>query len=622
MAKPLISLCMIVKNEADVIANCLRSAQEAADEMIVVDTGSTDETAAIARRAGAKVYSREWRQDFAAARNESLELARGKWILVMDADEWLSDGHAALLRRYVADNPAADGIFVRIRNYVGAGDKHAGSSVSSALRLFRNKRPYRYEGRIHEQIVQPILTANPAAKLLFSDIEFQHGGYLPEVVRRKNKVERNMTLLQQELRQTDSESFHRYNLGVEYIRSGDCERALEQFRLSRGGTDLRQSSFGHIVVLREINCLQALGRFDEAIALSGMATEAFPDYPDLFLNLGRIHYHLRQWEKAEVALLQALAIGEAPPRYTSVSGAGTYGASFHLGKTYEQSGNFDRAASQYASTLKTKPDLLPPFLRLVSVLARNEEAGTVTEKLERLFLLELPSTCWSIAVSYYQLGLYEQAAGILRTKPMPDEKRRDRLLLLARCRLLSERPERENDGEASGEDADSLKTRIALYEAFARNDDRAAAERLAELAGGEAPQQDGKRDDALALLRSLYAHLVDDDGASVRPDYGAASPQAVASLWSELSFLYMLAAKKRLFALQSRVQAYWQHAIAALADPALRLKGLHELIKTVHVRIYSLFPHRAGDSEYAAVWSDVKANLTTLIDDLLLEELL
>lgn len=102
--KPLISLCMIVKNEADNLARCLTSVRGAADELIIVDTGSTDDTIAIARSFGAAVISFPWTGDFAAARNAGLEKARGTWILVLDADEELdaeSKGELLLCAEHV-----------------------------------------------------------------------------------------------------------------------------------------------------------------------------------------------------------------------------------------------------------------------------------------------------------------------------------------------------------------------------------------------------------------------------------------------------------------------------------------------------------------------------------------
>lgn len=621
MSKPLVSLCMIVKNEEDVIARCLESAKDAADEIIVIDTGSTDRTIEAARLAGAAVYSREWKQDFAAARNESIGLAAGKWILVLDADEALEEGHGAKLRQIVESMPEADGFFVQIVNYVGTEAKQVGSSVSSSLRLFLNKPGYRYEGRIHEQIVQPILNANPAAKLHYSAIQLNHGGYLPEVVLKKNKVQRNMELLQQELQHTDNESFHRYNLGIEYMRTGDHVKALEQFRLSRTIADWRITSFGHVVVLREINCLQALGQWEAAAELGESAAEALNDYPDLFLTLGRIYYHLHRWEEADSAFSKALEIGPSPQKYTSASGSGTYTASFYLGKTREQLLDYEGAAICYANSLAFNPSLLSPFLRLVSLLTRTEDSDRITPRIEKLFRQQSPNTWWSMALSYYQLGLYRQAADILVNKTLPGEKRKDQAQLLLRCQLLSpdiggKRPARTNGKNRR------LAARKQLYEALARNDGAAAAECLARLEKEYAKLSPDSSPSPSAPADGLLLHVL---GCLVRGKQPDSIPltlpsPAYAVLWSELYFLYTLAVRRHLFGLQSQVLGIWKHLLNRHPDPVERLKGRYELVKTVHVRIYHLFGRDAEQEEFAALWNDVKPRLLTLIDDLLMEE--
>ena len=98
-SRPKISLCMIVKNEAQYIERCIKSARRAADEIIVVDTGSSDDTAEIARRLGAKTRQHQWKSDFSEARNYSIEQATGDWILYLDADEVLTPDACSRLWR-------------------------------------------------------------------------------------------------------------------------------------------------------------------------------------------------------------------------------------------------------------------------------------------------------------------------------------------------------------------------------------------------------------------------------------------------------------------------------------------------------------------------------------------
>jgi len=95
----MLSLSMIVKNEEPFLAHCLDSVRGLVDEMVILDTGSTDGTLEIARAAGARVFQSPWRDDFSAARNASLEKATGDWILILDADEELPASEHAPLRQ-------------------------------------------------------------------------------------------------------------------------------------------------------------------------------------------------------------------------------------------------------------------------------------------------------------------------------------------------------------------------------------------------------------------------------------------------------------------------------------------------------------------------------------------
>src|SRR5206468_341821 len=142
------SLCMIARDEGAGIERCLASAADVVDEVIVVDTGSRDDTAAVASARGATVLHHPWDDDFAAARNVALARARGQWILSLDADEELPAGTRATLGE-VVERADADGLEVPIQNLRPGGTV---ASVHIALRLFRNVAAHRWVGRVHERV--------------------------------------------------------------------------------------------------------------------------------------------------------------------------------------------------------------------------------------------------------------------------------------------------------------------------------------------------------------------------------------------------------------------------------------------------------------------------------------
>ena len=178
-----LSVCMIVKNEAQSLAKCLESVLDIADEIVVVDTGSVDDSKAIAARYGAKVYDFEWVDDFSKARNYSIEHATGDWILILDGDDEFEKKDGKKLLNIINSKDAADIYIFNTICYIG--DKPGSDKIMNVnLRLFRNLPEFRYQGRIHESVA----TRNQNAKMqACDDITIYHYGYLNSFVDKQNK---------------------------------------------------------------------------------------------------------------------------------------------------------------------------------------------------------------------------------------------------------------------------------------------------------------------------------------------------------------------------------------------------------------------------------------------------
>ncbi len=164
-----LSVCMIVKNEERNLARCLDSVQGLAGELIVVDTGSTDETPRIAARYGAEVIPFDFTiVDFAAARNHALVRSSGRWILMLDADETLDQASAPSIERLIALEENA-GYFLERYNHSSDSENPFTDHV---VRLFPNRPSHRYRGRVHETIDASILAGG--GQLLKTDIRIDH----------------------------------------------------------------------------------------------------------------------------------------------------------------------------------------------------------------------------------------------------------------------------------------------------------------------------------------------------------------------------------------------------------------------------------------------------------------
>ena len=199
-----ISLCMIVKDEESVLARCLESARGHVDEIIVVDTGSTDRSMEIAREFDARIIEYPWGNDFAGARNVALEAATGDWILSLDADEVLTSLAGKDLKK-VAKKPKYVGAYIPLRDEQD-GDK---VTVSLMFRFFRNRPEIRWKYRLHEQVLSTALELVRSEDLRLAQIEGEiiHDGYKDAVMESKGKNERNKKLYDLQLKDTPDDLY-------------------------------------------------------------------------------------------------------------------------------------------------------------------------------------------------------------------------------------------------------------------------------------------------------------------------------------------------------------------------------------------------------------------------------
>lgn len=187
-----LSLCMIVKNEEDSLPRCLASARPVCDEIIVVDTGSSDGTISVAEEYGARIFRREWENDFSLARNASLEPATGTWILWLDADDIVPPPAQQQIQRLKSEFATNMAFGFRIKNSI---DGKAGDAFSQ-IRMFPNRPEIRFENRVHEQVLPSIQRLG--IKTAFTDVVIHHTGYHTAEAR-KQKQERNILLLRREI---------------------------------------------------------------------------------------------------------------------------------------------------------------------------------------------------------------------------------------------------------------------------------------------------------------------------------------------------------------------------------------------------------------------------------------
>lgn len=416
---------MIVKDEEELLPHCLASVQGAVDEMIVVDTGSSDRSAEIAQQYGAVVVAFEWCEDFAAARNAGLERASGDWILFLDADEALDRAAREQIRSWTAVS-GCDGLFLNIHNYTGTGQQ--GVTVNPVLRLFRNAPSHRFEGRIHEQIAAAICRGNPEAAFHVTDMVIHHYGYQTAIVERKDKVNRNVRLLQQAVEEEPDQPFHHYNLGVEYLRVGEAERALETFGVARMGIDPAVTSYAHLLFKYEVRCLQHLNRWQEALDRIDAALELFPEYTDLMHHRAVCAEALGDADLAEYSLREAIRMGPPPPIYHTEEGIGTYQTWYTLGRLLEGRGDLEGAVDAYVEAVRAKSSLLPPLYRIFRIMRVSGQEHQIPELVRERFALGSEEATHKVLGILEQSRCYDAALQLLPdVSSQPTGEMRERL---------------------------------------------------------------------------------------------------------------------------------------------------------------------------------------------------
>jgi hypothetical protein len=280
---------LIARDEEAVLDRCLTSLRGLVDEIVVVDTGSTDRTADIARAHGATVGHFAWTNDFAAARNHALELATTPWRLVIDADEWIAERDAAaeVLEAVAATAPTFVGL-IGISS-VKSADLALPDDLPAPLpRLLPST--VRYEGRIHEQ---------PATTMPFRTVPLRlgHDGYNDEALAAKG--DRNRLLLEAALREEPDNPYLWYQLASEYMardRLDDAARHyIHAYNLIRPleGSAGQPRTYWLMIVVRLLRVLQFQERFDEALAVCSQELNAWPETSSFFVMFGII-----AWGKA------------------------------------------------------------------------------------------------------------------------------------------------------------------------------------------------------------------------------------------------------------------------------------------------------------------------------------
>jgi glycosyltransferase involved in cell wall biosynthesis len=289
--KTSVAAAIIVKNEERCIERCIQSIQNAVDEIIVVDSGSTDQTLSLlSNYPNVKLYQVEWTDSFALLRNEALAHVSSEWVFWLDADEWLNSEDSAQIRLvagiFHSLQPVIPMIHPCIVNHIQGSD----NINFSVPRMFPTDRGVHYQGRIHEQIAterEGIFTTNVFHKPV--QIRLHHDGYELEVRNVKEKIKRNIRLLRMMTEEEPTNPGWWYFLGRETMESNDRNFALDYFdkAIQYGASNPRFGRMPEIYMLMARAHL-VQNNIEKAEECCFKALELHPDFPDAHYQLASI----------------------------------------------------------------------------------------------------------------------------------------------------------------------------------------------------------------------------------------------------------------------------------------------------------------------------------------------
>lgn len=365
-----ISLCMIVANEEQNLPQCMESVKGVVDEIVILDTGSSDATIKIASRYGARVLHREWNGDFADMRNYALKYATGDWILQLDADERLVQEDTQFIKEAIK-NKDVNSVFCNIINIKGPPIGH---TQFYSQRLFRNGAGAFYEGTVHE-------TLQIKGKALFpSYIRIIHHGYNLNEAQMLAKSKRNASILEKQITENPYDARSYLHLSKCYFAQGFYDMTIRTGKKvleNIGAETIRINPEIEIFMIMAFAYVRKQD-FDMAERMCQCAIEIKPDYIDPVFFIGKLCYDTERYGQAIIWLKRYKELREElekNPRFdfreTYFIDA-VYDAHLTLGSCYLKVGRFVEAEKAFLSAIEQNPEFAEAYNGLAVALEMQE----------------------------------------------------------------------------------------------------------------------------------------------------------------------------------------------------------------------------------------------------------
>ncbi len=354
--RPLLAAAIIVRNEAEHLQRCLASIRELCDEIVVVDTGSTDASIAVAESFGARVLHRAWDDDFSAARNLGLDATDAAWILYIDADEEVQAADVASVRHTLATRDGVVGFLPKFAT-------HVGWTPYREHRIWRHRPDVRFRGRIHETVVPDLrrIVREESMRFEHIDLFMQHYGYEGD---QRAKHDRNLPILLVQVEAAPRRVYLWNHLGRVYDGLGRTDEAVAAWE--RGLDVVRADGLKEAVdiLVHGSMALHLVNRGDDATAIIEEGLALDPDHHTLYLAMAKQHLARGEWEAAIAPLRHLASVGSGEVQRSVLAYAQQMfhewpwmllgDCQFELGRYSEAAEAYEQAAVEGADPLEMR----------------------------------------------------------------------------------------------------------------------------------------------------------------------------------------------------------------------------------------------------------------------------
>lgn len=338
MIKNMLSLCMIVKNEEENLKNCLSKVSILVGEIIIVDTGSSDNTKKVAKEFGAKIYDFKWCNDFSKARNFSISKASNDWVSVLDADEFVLNFNKDIVYEFIS-NPENENKVGRIQRINIMEDSNGSKNYIERVNRLFNKKYFCYDGIIHEQLVA---LNGKEYKTENVDISVDHVGYTKDELNRTHKLKRNIDMLQEALKNNTRDPYMYYQLGKSYYMLQDYSKASLYFEKALDfQLDFRLEYVENLVETYGYSLVNS-ERYSDALILEN-CYEIYSNSADFNFIMGLIYMNNAKFTKAVECFLECTKFNQS-----KVEGVTSFIAYYNIGVIYEVLGFKEKAIEYYS----------------------------------------------------------------------------------------------------------------------------------------------------------------------------------------------------------------------------------------------------------------------------------